>query len=187
MALHYAEIAVEIREIALKAKPAHMLEVSPKGTVPVLVLPDGKVIDESLDIMHWAIERYDPDHWLPVEQSEEISALITENDAGFKKALDRYKYAIRFPEQTAETYRAQGALFLQKLEQRLQTQPFLCGKETSLADIAIFPFIRQFAMVDEAWFAGAAYPKLRAWLEHWIGNALFGAIMKKYPTWEDPK
>ncbi|ABE48777.1 MULTISPECIES: glutathione S-transferase [Methylobacillus] len=186
MALHYANIAVDIREIVLKAKPTHMLQVSPKGTVPVLVLPDGVVIDESLDIMRWALQHHDPEGWLGspalLAQAE---SLIAENDGPFKHALDRYKYAIRFPEQPPEVYRAQGEIFLQQLESRLQQQSYLLGSHQGLADVAIFPFVRQFAMVDQPWFLSAPYPQVRAWLQAWVESERFAAIMQKYPIYTD--
>ena len=155
MALRYSGIAVKIREIALRNKPRHMLQVSPKGTVPVLVLADGVVIDESLDIMHWALAQRDADDWLMAREpalAEHAQRLIAENDGAFKDALDHYKYAIRFPEKPAGTYRAEGDQFLQQLETRLNQQRYLYRDNYTLADVAIFPFVRQFAAVDEAWF-----------------------------------
>lgn len=184
MALSYAGIPVEIREISLKQKPAHMLQVSPKGTVPVLVLADGQVIEQSLEIMHWALQQHDADGWLSADP-QHAAQLIAENDGSFKQHLDRYKYAIRFPEYSAEHYRAQGALFLAKLEQRLQQSAFLLGDAISLADIAIFPFIRQFAAVDHCWFESAGYIKLKSWLQHLVESALFERVMVKYPDYTD--
>ncbi len=184
MALSYAGIPVEIREISLKQKPAHMLQVSPKGTVPVLVLPDGQVIEQSLEIMHWALQQHDADGWLSADPRH-VALLIAENDGAFKQHLDRYKYAIRFPEYSAEHYRAQGALFLAKLEQRLQQSAFLLGDAISLADIAIFPFIRQFAAVDHDWFESTGYIKLQSWLQHLVESALFERVMVKYPDYTD--
>lgn len=182
MALKYAGIAVEIREIALRDKPQSMLKVSPKATVPVLVLQDGTVLEESLDIMHWALQQNDSDGWLGVD-SELTQKLISENDGSFKQALDKYKYAIRFPEQSAETYRAQGEVFLQKLESLLSQSKFLLKDQVSLVDIAIFPFVRQFASVDTTWFETAPYPKLRAWLKGLVESELFLSIMEKQPTY----
>lgn len=187
MALHYAGIAVELREIDLKNKPAHLLQLSPKATVPVLVINDAIVLDQSLDIMHWALEQQDPDYWLGADQGL-MQQLIAENDGSFKKALDQYKYATRFPEQSADDYRAQGEIFLQKLENLLNQSPFLLGQQLSLADIAIFPFIRQFAAVDAAWFEGdntntAPYPALKAWLHQLVTSELFISIMQKQPTY----
>jgi len=184
MALSYAGIPVEIREISLKQKPAHMLQVSPKGTVPVLVLPDGQVIEQSLEIMHWALQQHDADGWLSADP-QHAALLIAENDGSFKQHLDRYKYAIRFPEHSAEHYRAQGELFLAKLEQRLQQSTFLLGDEISFADIAIFPFIRQFAAVDHDWFESTGYIKLKSWLQHLVESALFKRVMVKYPDYTD--
>ena len=182
MALKYAGVEVDIREIALRDKPQSMLKVSPKGTVPVLLLADGTVLEESLDIMHWALQQSDNDGWLSVD-SERSQALITENDGGFKQALDKYKYAIRFPEKPAETYRTQGEVFLQKLELLLNQSTFLLGDQISQADIAIFPFIRQFSGVDAAWFETAPYPKLKAWLKVLVESELFVSIMEKQPTY----
>ena len=183
MALKYAGIAVEIREISLKDKPKSMLDVSPKATVPVLVLQDGAVIEESLDIMRWALQQRDSDGWLSA--SELGKELIAENDGSFKQALDKYKYAIRFPEQSAETYRTQGEVFLQKLESHLNQTPYLLKDQISQADIAIFPFVRQFSGVDAAWFETATYPKLKAWLKGLVESELFISIMEKQPTYLD--
>ena len=184
MALSYAGISVEIREIALKDKPAHMLQMSPKGTVPVLVLADGQVIDQSLDIMYWALRQRDVDGWLSADvvQSQQ---LIAENDGAFKQNLDRYKYAIRFPEQPAEYYRSAGELFLAKLELQLQSGDFLFGNTITVADIAIFPFVRQFAAVDHGWFETADYIKLKSWLQRLITSELFERVMAKQPIYAD--
>jgi glutathione S-transferase len=182
MALRYSGVAVEIQEVSLKDKPAEMLKLSPKGTVPVLALPDGQVIDESLDIMRWALAQNDPEDWLMQgerAQRKLTEELIAENDSPFKQALDRYKYSIRFPEQPREVYRAEGELFLAKLEALLGNTRYLCRDSCSYADIAIFPFIRQFASADETWFAQASYPKLRDWLKGLIEAPLFVSIMQK--------
>lgn len=182
MALHYAGIKVEVREISLKAKPAHMLAVSPKGTVPVLVLGDGAVIDQSLDIMEWALLQHDPDGWL--ENKAASLPLIARNDGPFKQALDQYKYASRFPENLPETYREHGEDFLHELEDRLQQQLSLLPHGIGLTDIAIFPFIRQFCMVDEAWFQQAAYSRLKVWLAGLLDSPLFKDIMQKQPLYD---
>jgi glutathione S-transferase len=184
MALKYAAIDFEIREISLRDKPQSMLKLSPKGTVPVLVLNDGTVLEQSLDIMHWALHQKDDEGWLKVN-TKYTESLIAENDGSFKQALDQYKYAIRFPEQPAETYRSNGEAFLRKLESMLQQSEHLFGDLRSLGDIAIFPFIRQFASVDADWFESAPYPKLRAWLESLITSTLFLSIMDKQPTYLD--
>ena len=181
MALHYSGIEVEMREIALKAKPTAMLAASPKGTVPVLVLPDGTVIDESLDIMRWALARHDPHHWL--RDAAHSLTLIAENDGAFKQALDRYKYAVRFPEHPPEFYRAEGERFLALLEAPLQQHACLLDDAVRLADIAIFPFVRQFAGVDADWWQTSPYPRLRAWLDERVASPLFEGIMRKHEVW----
>lgn len=184
MALHYADIAVEIREISLRDKPAHLLKISPKGTVPVLWLPDeNKIIEQSLDIMRWALIQRDADDWMFLPQQPAIAALIAENDSTFKQALDRYKYPERYPQHPQSHYQQQGALFLQKLENLLQQNGYLLRATPCMADIAIFPFVRQFAAVNADWFAQAPYPHLQAWLNGWLESALFSAIMQKYPLW----
>ena len=184
MALSYAGIPVEIREISLKHKPAHLLQVSPKATVPVLVLPDGKVIDQSLDIMQWALQFADAEGWLDVDM-EKAMQLIRDNDGAFKQSLDRYKYAIRYPEHTEAFYRGQGEIFLLQLEYLLNQHKYLLADTPSLADIAIFPFIRQFAAVDQHWFDASAYTKLQAWLDSFLVSDLFAGVMVKYPLYEE--
>ncbi|MDQ6980482.1 MAG: glutathione S-transferase [Ghiorsea sp.] len=181
LALTYVEMRLEYREIMLKNKPQAMLDVSPKGTVPVLVLENGEIIDESLDIMLWALQQSDPENWL--QHKEEAFILIEENDNTFKPWLDRYKYADRFPEQTQTFYRTQGELFLHKLENKLSQFTFLFGNQPTLADFAIFPFVRQFASVDKAWFNQSAYPKLQKWLNSHLESSLFEKTMVKRPVW----
>ena len=178
MALRYSGVALSIVEVSLKAKPAAMLAASPKGTVPVLVCADGRVIEQSLDIMHWALAQHDPDNWLQGDGS----ALIEDNDTRFKVLLDRYKYAIRYPEQPMEHYRAQGGEFLQGLERRLALTAYLTGPALSLADVALAPFVRQFAHVDREWFGQAPWPHLNAWLERFLASALFASVMVKSPS-----
>lgn len=181
MALRYAGCTVQMHEVSLKAKPPEMLERSPKGTVPVLVL-EGQVLEQSLDIMHWALAQNDPDNWLLIDDGDgrrDIQALIEENDQVFKQHLDRYKYFVRHPEYSQEHYRQPGEVFLQKLEARLQHRNFLVTDQVTLADIALAPFIRQFSAVDPDWFATSPYPKLRGWLERFIQSELFKAVMAK--------
>ncbi|MDP1659681.1 MAG: glutathione S-transferase [Methylotenera sp.] len=187
MALKYAEIPVVIREISLRYKPAEMLKVSPKGTVPVLVFSDESlnktvVIEQSLEIMYWALYQRDVDGWLTADGAL-TEQLVAENDGDFKRALDKYKYATRFPEQSAEIYRAQGEVFLLMLEMLLNQSQFLLNDKVSLADIAIFPFIRQFSSVDGVWFEAAPYPKLKSWLKILAESELFLNIMEKQPTY----
>jgi len=182
MALWAADIKPEVREIALRDKPAHLLQISPKGTVPVLQLPDGTVLEQSLDIMHWALGQRDPFGWLQ-SAGEAATQLIAMNDGPFKQALDRYKYPDRFPEQAQSVYRQQGEQFLQRLESALRQQAYLLGDQASIADVAIFPFIRQFAAVDAEWFAASDYAHLRAWLAGWVQSPLFAQVMQKFPTY----
>ena len=177
MALRYSGVPVEIVEVSLKAKPAEMLAISPKGTVPVLDA-DGRVIDESLEIMRWALAQNDPQGWL-LDGDSRIAELIEANDQGFKVDLNRYKYAERYPEQPMEVYRAQGAVFLRRLEGLLQDRDYLLADHPSLADIALLPFVRQFAHVDREWFAQTPYPRLQAWLHNFLESDLFTSIMKK--------
>ncbi|WP_282358322.1 glutathione S-transferase [Pseudomonas sp. PS01303] len=177
IALRYSSVPVEIVEVSLKAKPAEMLAISPKGTVPVLDA-DGRVIDESLEIMRWALAQNDPLNWL-LDGDSRIAELIEANDQGFKVDLNRYKYAERYPEQPMEVYRAQGAVFLQRLEGLLQDRDYLLADHPSLADIALLPFVRQFAHVDREWFAQTPYPRLQAWLNNFLESDLFTSIMKK--------
>lgn len=185
LAIQVAGIQVELREVVLKNKPAELLEISAKATVPVLQLPDGRVIDESRDIMLWALQQHDPQHWLGDEQAllETANQLITSNDVDFKPNLDGYKYADRHP-QSAEFYRQQGEHFLQQLEQKLQSQRYLLGDQVSLADMAIFPFIRQFAHIDKNWFEQTTYHRLQQWLAALLAAGSFKQIMTKYPAWQ---
>jgi glutathione S-transferase len=182
MALWAANIQLEVREVSLRDKPAHLLQISPKGTVPVLQLPEGTVLEQSLDIMQWALAQNDPQGWLNADR-DAVSRLIAINDGDFKKALDRYKYPERYPEQSQDFYRQQGEQFLQLLETALLQHRFLLGDAASMADVAIFPFIRQFAAVDAEWFAGSAYAQLRVWLDAWLESALFAEVMQKFPTY----
>ncbi|MGY2281421.1 glutathione S-transferase [Pseudomonas monsensis] len=177
MALRYCAVPVEIVEVSLKAKPAEMLAISPKGTVPVLDA-GGQVIDESLEIMRWALAQHDPQGWL-LGGDPRIAELIEANDQVFKVHLNRYKYAERYPEQPMEVYRAEGALFLQRLDELLTDREYLLADHASLADIALLPFVRQFAHVDREWFAQTPYVRLQAWLQRLLESELFTAIMKK--------
>ncbi|MDM1706837.1 glutathione S-transferase [Thiopseudomonas alkaliphila] len=181
----FAGSQVELREIVLRNKPAQMLAISPKGTVPVLQLSDGQVIDESLDIMRWALQQQDPQQLLDESTLTQGYALIEQNDRQFKHWLDRYKYADRYPEMTQLEYRLQGEVFLQQLEQLLLNQRFLLGDKISLADIGIMPFIRQFAHVDRQIFAELPYPNLQRWLNAWLQHPLFLQVMHKYQPWQE--
>ncbi len=185
LALYASGIAVEHREVELKNKPSCMLAASPKGTVPVLVLADGTVIDESLDIMRWALQAQDPLHWWPNDplRLSETMAFIGENDGPFKYALDRYKYPHRFGLADGAAWRDAGAKFLMQLQAVLTKQHHLAGQQWGLCDAALAPFVRQFAHTDRAWFAAQQWPHLVRWLEEFEGSAAFAAIMHKYRPW----
>lgn len=178
MALYQAGVQCEIIEVELKAKPAAMLALSPKGSVPVLRLASGEVLDESLDIMHWALAQNDPAHWLP--SSWVISqSLMDENDTGFKSNLDRYKYPQRFPGGNSVEARDKGLLFLRKLTTQLNGNDYLLGQQVSFVDIAVFPFIRQFANTDVQWFAAQDLPDVQRWLDSLLNSVLFKTVMEK--------
>ncbi len=185
MALCYAGVKVELREVLLKDKPAAMLAASSKGTVPVLVLEDGTVLDESYDVMRWALAQHDPDGWLDDSLMEELDKLVQQNDVEFKPWLDRYKYAVGYPEFSAEYYRSEGEQFLQVLEGHLEQHAYLLRDTPCFADVAIFPFVRQFAFVDKEWFESAPYPRLQSWLEMLLASELFLGVMAKYPVWQE--
>lgn len=184
LAITLAGRQVALREVVLKDKPAALLQVSPKATVPVLVHADGKVIEESLDIMLWATENHAVWQTLDQPQRQQAFTLIQENDVSFKQALDRYKYADRYPEHSEQFYRQQGEEFLSKLEQRLTAQQALLTDSLTLVDFAILPFIRQFALVDWQWFSRAPYPQLQRWLNDFLQSDLFTRVMIKYPQWQ---
>ncbi|MDT9000863.1 glutathione S-transferase [Paucibacter sp. APW11] len=183
LALRVAGIAVQIEEVQLRAKPAALLAASPKGTVPVLLLPDGRVLEQSLDIMRWALAQRDPEQWLDASLAEAAEQLITVNDTDFKLLLDRYKYPERHPDQSQASHRAQAeALMLAPLEALLAGRPHLLAERATLVDMALLPFIRQFAAVDRTWFDTAPYPRLRDWLLRLCAGALFEAVMAKPAT-----
>ena len=185
MSLVVSEHAHALREVVLRDKPAEMIAASPKATVPVLVLPDRTVLDQSLDIMDWALGQNDPEHWLEPEAGSlaEIRELISHADGPFKEHLDRYKYANRYDGDDPAHHRAEGLKFLHILNERLSDQPYLAGERLCLADIAIFPFVRQFANTDRAWFDSLDLPPLQTWLENRLNSELFKGIMKKWPQW----
>lgn len=168
-----------LREVKLSAKPQELLDASPKGTVPVLVLPDGQVIDESLDIMRWALTQADPDHWLDGEDT----ALIAANDGPFKHHLDRYKYPHRYDVDPLP-HRAAGVAHLEMLEVRLSAHPFLCGAYWTMTDAALAPFVRQFAETDRAWFDALPLPAVQRWLAAFLASPMFAAIMVRWPVWK---
>jgi glutathione S-transferase len=185
MAIAYASINLEVREVSLANKPPEMTHISPKGTVPVLQL-DNRIIDESIEVMAWALEQSDPDNWLALGLQQQQQTLIEENDNSFKAWLDKYKYWDRFPEQSQQAYRGQAETFISKLDKNLNEHRYLLGNKICMADIAIFPFIRQFAFVDKDWFDQANYPALQRWLTEFLDSPLFTQVMKKHSVWQSP-
>lgn len=182
MALLSAGIEVELREIKLKDKPKAFLEASPSATVPNLQAGDLR-LDESLDIMLWALQQSDP-HGL-MNMPEDGKTLIAQNDGPFKAALDHTKYAVRYPDLDPQAERAKASDFLQALDARLAAQAYLMGDRPTLADLAIFPFVRQFAQIDRAWFDAQSWPHLIRWLDSFLQSPDFQAAMTKIPVWED--
>ncbi len=186
MALKYASIDCELREVILSNKPQAMIDLSGKGTVPVLQLTDGRVIDESMEVMMWALQQNDPDNWLS-EESQNTQRLIYKNDNEFKRHLDRYKYFQRYPEKSQSSYCQSAEKFIKLLETHLQAHNgtgFMSAR-ISLADVAIFPFIRQFAHVDREWFCNSRYKNLLNWLLRFEKSELFISVMQKYKPWHE--
>ena len=180
MAIAVSGANVELREVVLRDKPPELIEASAKATVPILVLPDGAVIDESLDVMRWALGQNDPEGWLAADDPD----LIQQNDGPFKAALDRYKYPHRYELANGVPHRDEGLAILGQLDARLRDHPFLCGETRGMVDIAIFPFIRQFAATDQAWFDAQPLPYLHRWLGELLSSDLFASIMHRTPRWQ---
>lgn len=187
LAIAASRVPCELREVLLRDKPPALLQVSPKATVPVLVDVDGAVIDESLDIMLWALRRHDPGQWLLPEQAglQAMLNLVGQCDTTFKQHLDRYKYPQRYEGAVATAHRDQAASWLMQLEARLDQTSFLFGNRPALADMAIAPFVRQYAHTDKDWFDGQGWPRLRHWLSSWMDGALFASVMHKYAPWSE--
>ena len=192
LAIAVSGLQLEQREVVLRCKPAEMLAASPKGTVPVLLLPGGEVIEQSLDIMLWALRLNDPQQWLTPKGAAlgDMLALVTGNDGAFKQSLDRYKYPNRYADESAGdakafavAHRTQCANWLANLEARL-SGGWLCGPNASLADMALLPFVRQFAHTDASWFASQSWPRLQVWLAAFETSALYLAVMEKRPPWQ---
>lgn len=185
LALSVSEQTCELREIVLRDKHEIFLALSPKGTVPVLHLTDGRVLEESLDVMHWALNQHDPESWLDPEEGDAaaMADLISINDGAFKSALDRYKYANRYEDADPLAERQKASEFLANLDARLRITPFLFGRRFSLADAAILPFVRQFANVDRSWFDSEPWTYLASWLDSNLNRPRFLSIMKKYKPW----
>lgn len=184
MALHYAGVKVEHREIELRNKPQSMLRLSPKGTVPVLSV-DGLVLDQSLEIMQWALKTSDPDGWNMLDENIATS-WIEKNDELFKILLDQYKYPNRYPQLKQEVVLAQAIeLMLKPMEAALASSQYLLGEKMTWVDVALFPFIRQFSMVDQQKFDALPFPNIQRWLNQHIESKLFISVMEKHPTWRD--
>ena len=187
LALAVSGQSVELREVVLRSKPPELLAASPKATVPVLVLPEGRVLEQSLDIMQWALARHDPASWLQAPLAEML-ALIAEVDGPFKHHLDRYKYPGRYEDdscsRTVDMHRSAAGHMVSEWEQRLAGQPYLFGPHPTLADRAIAPFVRQFAHVDAAWFAAQPWPQVQKWLVDFEDSALFAIAMQKFAPWQ---
>lgn len=181
MAIYVARIPVQQVEVSLKNKPQSLIDCSPKATVPVIVTSSGEIIDESRDIMLWALRQADPDNWLPQNDAikqHQMMQLVDSCDTEFKPLLDRYKYFDRHPESSQAEYRRQAEVFLQTLDNRLSACAFLMDADMRFADVAIFPFVRQFAGVDKEWFATSPYKNLQRWLDACINTTLFRTVME---------
>ncbi|OUV04712.1 MAG: hypothetical protein CBC40_03865 [bacterium TMED80] len=185
MALYYSKIDYEHREILLRNRPEKLYQLSQKGTVPVLELPNGDVIDESFDIMKWALSINDPEMWFDKNKEEQVD-LIKLNDDKFKKWLDKYKYHVRFPEYPLEYYRRECEKILDIYEVRLKDKSFLFGATISLADVAIMPFVRQFSNVDIGYFNNR-FTFLSKWKQSLISLEIFSKMMNKFEVWEENK
>ncbi|MCB1387191.1 MAG: glutathione S-transferase [Nitratireductor sp.] len=187
LAIAASRLAVELREVVLRDKPADMLAASPKGTVPVLVLPQGepRIVEESLDIMRWALAAGDPEGWMayPPEALAEMDRLIETLDGPFKTALDRYKYSTRHDDADRAGERERAATFIRSLEALLAGRSYLFGDRFSFADGAVLPFVRQYAFTDIAWFRGQDWPGVTGWLDAFLASERFAAVMAKYPQW----
>ena len=187
LAVTISQTKVELREILLRDKPAQFVTASPKATVPVLQLPDGHVIEESLDVMMWALRRNDPEGWLACMEAnpEKVSRFFERLDGPFKHHLDRYKYASRYDKEAALIHRQEGAEILAEFNAILASQPALSGEDLGLLDFGSLPFVRQFRIADPEWFDAEDWPHLQAWLMAFLDSSLFAAVMKKYAPWEN--
>ncbi len=186
LAIAEAEIEVELREILLRNKASELLDASPKATVPVLVDTDGSILEESLDIMDWALAKSDPSNWLQPENDNkaEMRDLIARCDEDFKPHLDHYKYASRYEDVDGLKERDLAGIFLYELDRRLGNHAYLFGSRVSMADMAIATFVRQFCNVDRDWFAAQDWKNLIRWLSEFVESERFLAVMKKYSKWE---
>ncbi len=186
LALAASAQTCELREIVLRHKPADMLAASPKGTVPVLITQDGQVVDQSLDIMLWALKQNDPQAWLvpPAGSLADMLALIESCEQVFKYHLDRYKYPQRYALESGLAHRDAAAVWLMSIERQLSQTGYLSGSRCSLADMAILPFVRQYAHTDSTWFDDQEWRQVQRWLAQWKASELFARVMEKYTPWE---
>ena len=185
LALLASGIQVELREVVLRNKPPELLAASPKGTVPVLITPAGLVIDQSLDIMLWALRQNDPAHWLPADSAtcDAGMALLARCDGEFKHHLDRYKYPQRFADADSAASLTACSVFANDLEAKLAQNGYLFGSNLSIFDAGCIPFIRQFSRVDASWFAAQSWPCVQAWLAAFEASEAFKQVMTVYPPW----
>jgi len=186
MALVSSGIKTELREVDINDMPEEAIKISAKATVPILVLADGTFIDESWDILKWALSQNDPDNWLGKNAEFLLDAemLVETNDFSFKEDLDHYKYADRYPEKSAQYYRAACEEFIEELEEELTDSQYLLDHDMTLADIGVFPFVRQFSLVDKEWFDQSPYPNVQRWLNQIIDSSLFQQVFQKHEIWK---
>ena len=185
MAIHISDQRCELREVLLRDKPPSMLEYSAKGTVPVLILQDGKVIDESLDVIDWALNLNDPDDWQRSKDTKKTKELIKINDGEFKYHLDRYKYSKRYDNEDPEFHRKKCLKFIESVNNELNNSKYIFDDNISYADIVVLPFIRQFRIADIEWFDSLPYDNLKKWLSSFLDSSLLNSIMKKYDLWKE--
>ena len=185
MAIHISGQRCELREVLLRDKPPSMLEYSAKGTVPVLILQDGKVIDESLDVIDWALNLNDPDDWQRSKDTKKTKELIKINDGEFKYHLDRYKYSKRYDNEDPEFHRKKCLKFIESINNELNNSEYIFDDNISYADIVLLPFIRQFRIADMEWFDSLPYDNLKKWLSSFLDSSLLHSIMKKYDLWKE--
>lgn len=185
MAIHISGQRCELREVLLRDKPPSMLEYSAKGTVPVLILQDGKVIDESLDVIDWALNLNDPDDWQRSKDTKKTKELIKINDGEFKYHLDRYKYSKRYDNEDPEFHRKKCLKFIESINNELNNSKYIFDDNISYADIVLLPFIRQFRIADIEWFDSLPYDNLKKWLSSFLESSLLNSIMKKYDLWQE--
>ncbi|WP_285163097.1 glutathione S-transferase [Shewanella goraebulensis] len=190
IAIYKSQQAVLLRDLVLSDKPAEMLLASPKGTVPVVVTPNGTVIEESYELMLWALTQGDPDDLLCADNDEAFDAMLTliyQFDSEFKRCLENYKCAKRYSESNIAECRQACEIYIEQLEKLLSQHSYLMADRESLADIALLPFIRQFARVERQWYLQSPYPNLRAWLNRYLQSKMFSKVMTKHPLWLENK